>query len=106
MIVTYLLIGPKQFRRNVLPKRDSKGRFVGAKPKTPAIEKNPFAEFYYPMSSQPWNSSYRKVRVISSTANYLTGLEQDPNTFHWQYKKFCQSKIKFLKFFFNEGAMR
>ena len=108
MIITYVLIGSSS-----KPLRNHLGRFVSPKffvrpadPKTPAIEKNPIVKFWYPMSKTPWNSSMRRVRVISSTAKHLIGLEQNPDTGKWQFKKYLQEKLHDMKMEFNEGAMR
>jgi hypothetical protein len=101
MIVEYILV-----RRNIkLPLRDTKGRFKAALPKPAAIEKNPFATFFYPSSDSGYDR-FREVRVISSTESYLTGLELNRRSDKWQYKKYCQHKIQNLRISFNEGAMK
>ena len=75
-----------------LQKRDRKGRFAKPLPSSRSVENNPLATFYYPMSSQPWNSRFRTVRVISANYQHLTGLERLDGD-KWQYKKFLQSKV-------------
>jgi hypothetical protein len=95
----------KQIKRTVkLPRRDYRGRFMAATPKPAAIEKNPMAYFWYPASKGGFNR-FRTVRVVSSDAKYLTGLELSPETERWQFKKYFQSQIKDLRMTFNEGAM-
>ena len=57
------------------------------------------------MSSQPWNSRQRTVRLISSTATHFTGLEKQDNG-KWKYKKFLQPKAQQFKVLsFNPASM-
>ena len=106
MIIVYTL---KAFSRSIqakLQKRDRKGRFSKRLPTAKQIEKNPLATFFYPMSDQPWNSRKRTVRVISATPRYITGLEFQPETSKWKFKKFLQDKAtQFRVASFNPTSM-
>lgn len=73
-----------------------------------AVEKNPLASFFYPMSSEPWNSKQRTVRLISATPEHLVGLEvvKVGNRTKYHYKKFCQPKVKDFRLLeFNPKSM-
>ena len=96
MLVIYTIAQFSQSLKAKLQKRDRKGRFAKPMPKPSAVEKNPMATFYYPMSDQPWNSRLRTVRVISATPTHLTGLERLKSG-KWQYKKFLQAKASGFK---------
>ena len=94
MIRVYLMVprlNQQKQGRNALGQFISYKVPVPAKP-TPAIEKNPLAFFYYPMSDQPWNSRRCTVRVISANKDDLIGLESKLDG-TWQFKHFKQSKI-------------
>lgn len=105
MLVIYTL---KSFNKSIqakLQKRDRKGRFAKPLPKPSDVENNPLVSFFYPMSSQPWNSRQRTVRLISSTATHFTGLEKQDNG-KWKYKKFLQPKAQQFKVLsFNPASM-
>jgi hypothetical protein len=84
--------------------RRKDGRFAKPLPKPSDVEKNPLVTFWYPMSTQPWNSQLRKVRLISSTTAHFTGLENTDNG--WKFKKFLQSKAKEFRIAsFNPASM-
>ena len=105
MLVIYTL---KSFNRSIqakFQKRDRKGRFAKPLPKPSDVENNPLVSFFYPMSSHPWNSRQRTVRLISSTATHFTGLEKQENG-KWKYKKFLQPKAQQFKVLaFNPSSM-
>ena len=106
MITVYTI---KAFSRSIrakLQKRDRKGRFSKRLPTAKQVEKNPLATFFYPMSDQPRNSRKRTVRVISATPRYITGLEFQPETSKWKFKKFLQQKAtEFRMASFNPASM-
>lgn len=96
MIIVYTSV--RQFSQSVkakLQKRDRKGRFAKPLPKASAVEKNPLATFFYPMSDQPWNSKLRLVRLISVTPTHITGLEKQNRG--WKFKKFLQARTSEFK---------
>lgn len=98
MLVIYTIAQFSQSLKAKLQKRDRKGRFAKPLPTPKAVEKNPLATFFYPMSETPWNSRLRTVRVISANDTHLTALEFRPETAkRWQYKKFLQSKVRDFK---------
>jgi hypothetical protein len=106
MIIIYTI---KSFSRSVrakLQKRNRNGQFAKRLPTAKQVEKNPLATFFYPMSDQPWNSRKRTVRVISATPRYITGLEFQPETSKWKFKKFLQQKAtQFRVASFNPSSM-
>ena len=106
MLIIYTL---KSFSRSIrakLQKRDRHGRFAKRLPTAKQVAKNPLATFFYPMSDQPWNSRKRTVRVISATPKYITGLEFQPETSKWKFKKFLQEKAhSFQVVSFNPSSM-
>lgn len=108
MLRIYVISSARELSRSIrakLQKRDRKGRFTRPLPTARAVEKNPLATFFYPMSSQPWNSLHRTVRLISSNATHFTGLEKQDNG-RWKYKKFLQAKAsEFHVQSFNPKAM-
>ncbi len=55
--------------------------------------KNPVAIFSYPSSNSPSTLRSRAVQILSATPSELIGLELQPETFKWQYKKYKQSKM-------------
>ena len=106
MIVIYTI---RSFNKSIqakLQKRNRKGQFAKRLPTAKQVEKNPLATFFYPMSDQPWNSRQRTVRVISATPRYITGLEFQPETSKWKFKKFLQQKAtEFRMSSFNPASM-
>jgi hypothetical protein len=116
MIIVY---STKQFDRLVKSKSKNKlqlslkaklqprrkdGRFATPAPKPAALEKNPLVAFDYPRSDAPWISKTRIVRLISTTATHITGLEQVGDS--WKFKKFLKPKAKSMQVLsFNPGAM-
>jgi|ERR1035437_1802755 hypothetical protein len=106
MLIIYTVRSFSQSLKAKLQKRDRKGRFAKRLPTATQIEKNPLATFFYPMSDQPWNSRKRTVRVISATPRYITGLEFQPETSKWKFKKFLQQKAtQFRMASFNPSSM-
>ena len=97
MIVIYTLRSFSRSVRAKLQKRNRLGQFAKRLPTAKQVEKNPLATFFYPMSDQPWNSRKRTVRVISATPKYITGLEVQPETSKWKFKKFLQEKATSFK---------
>lgn len=61
------------------------------------LRRIPLATFFYPMSTQPWNSRKRTVRLISATPTHIVGLEFQPETSKWKFKKFLQEKATSFK---------
>lgn len=84
--------------------RRKDGKFAKPLPNPESATGNPMVSFYYPMSSEPWNSKLRVLRVISANGKYLTGLERVGGG--WQYKKFLAAKAKEMQITsFNPQAM-
>ena len=106
MLITYTI---KSFSRSIrakLQRRLRNGRFAKRIPTVKQVEKNPLATFFYPMSTQPWNSRKRTVRVISATPKYIVGLEFQPETSRWKFKRFLQEKAhSFQIASFNPSSM-
>lgn len=99
MLVIYTISKFSQSIKAKLQKRDRKGRFAKPLPKAKDVAKNPLVTFYYPMSSQPWNSKLRQVRLISATPTHITGLEitSEGGKQNYRYKKFLQPKVSEFK---------
>lgn len=84
--------------------RRKDGRFAKPLPKPATVENNPLVAFDYPRSDAPWIVKPRIVRLISTTATHITGLEQVGQG--WKYKKFLKPKAKSFQILsFNPQAM-
>ena len=92
MLIIYTVHSFSRSIQAKLQKRNRLGQFAKRLPTAKQIEKNPLATFFYPMSDQPWNSRKRIVRLISATPKHITGLEFQPQTSKWKFKKFLQEK--------------
>lgn len=97
MLVIYTIHSFSKSVRARLQKRNRLGQFAKRLPTAKQVEKNPLATFFYPMSTQPWNSRKRTVRLISATPKYIVGLEFQPETSKWKFKKFLQDKATNFK---------
>jgi len=85
--------------------RRKDGRFAKPLPNLTTVAKtNPLVAFDYPRSDAPWIIKPRIVRLISTTATHITGLEQVGQG--WKYKKFLKPKAKSFQILsFNPQAM-
>ena len=106
MIIVYTIRAFSKSIQAKLQKRDRRGRFAKRLPTAKQVAKNPLATFFYPMSDQPWNSRKRTVRLISATPTHIVGLEFQPETSKWKFKKFLQDKATHFKVAsFNPASM-